>query len=346
MKKQLIIALGLSSILLSCGKDEPSTETPGVNHSVFVSGWSNPPDASPDGAFYAKLWNNGQGQQLTASQESRAMDVFVQGNDTYAAGCIQSGTMFNATYWKNGVQFTLPNAPNGSTVDCAKAVFVKDSMVYVAGGPLYSSTTGALWVNGAASNLSGCQDAVDVTVANGSVYVAGLSTDPNSNLTTATFWKNGLRTLMGDGNTTTTANALAVSDTNVYVVGRDVDFEIARLWRNGQVMNLPGAAFYSDAVDVAVDGQNVYVLVIEEDQNTGNIRTVLYKNNTRSILSNDASVNTEGTGLAVKNGIVYVCGLRTDNNSGSDRAVYWKNGSLVNLSDGSINESPQGIFIR
>jgi hypothetical protein len=90
----------------------------------------------------------------------------------------------------------------------------------------------------------------------------------------------------------------------------------------------------------------VYVLVIEEDQNTGNIRTVLYKNNTRSILSNDPSVNTEGTGLAVKNGIVYVCGLRTDNNSGSDRAVYWKNGSLVNLSDGSINESPQGIFIR
>jgi hypothetical protein len=346
MKKQLKIILGFTLAIASCGKDEPKTETPSTNHSISIAGWVNPPDASPDGAFYAKLWSNGQGQQLTANQESRAMDVFVQGSDTYAAGCIQSGTSFNATYWKNGVQFTLPNAPNGSTVDCAKAVFVKDSMVYIAGGPLYSNTTGTLWVNGTASNLPGCQDAVDVTVANGSVYVAGLSTDPNSSLTTATFWKNGVRTLMGDGNTTTTANALAVSDTNVYVVGRDVDFEIARLWRNGQVMNLPGAAFYSDAMDVAVDGQNVYVLVIEEDQNTGNIRTVLYKNNTRSILSNDPSVNTEGTGLAVKDGVVYVCGLRTDNNNGTDRAVYWKNGSLVNLSDGSIDQIASGIFVR
>lgn len=337
------VLLGLFS---SCGKDDPSPVIPDVTHSVLASGWSNTPDASPDGAFYAMLWNNGNVQPLNASGESRAMDICLKGNDTYAVGYSDAGSGLSAAYWRNGVWFPLPNATNGSTVECAKAVFATDTVVYIAGGPLYNGITGTLWRNGVSVALSGCKDAVDVTASGTVVYVAGMATDPNSGLITAAYWQNGSKILMGDGNTETTANALALSGADVYVVGRDVDFEIARLWKNGQVASLPGVALYSDAIDVAVDGQNVYVLVTEEDQNTGNVRSVVYKNNTRSVLSNDPSVNTVGTGLAVKDGVVYVCGFRTDNSTGKERAVYWKNGSLVNLSDGSISEIASGIFVR
>lgn len=78
-----------------------------------------------NGRWVATVWKNGEPKQLSdGTNDSIVLNVFVFGNDVYAAGYQTAGVGFqNARLWKNGISQALP--VNETFESSASAVFVK-----------------------------------------------------------------------------------------------------------------------------------------------------------------------------------------------------------------------------
>jgi hypothetical protein len=138
------------------------------------------------------------------------------------------------------------------------------------------------------------------------------------------YWKNGYKnslgtTTNGNGN----ANAVVVSGTDVYVVGR-IGFT-AKLWKNGVLTNLTNGLFSSDAKAITVVGNDVYIAGFDFDDN----EIVMWKNGVRSVVANGVPLTYNGMGIGVSGNDVYICG------NIDYHAYVWKNGVSTKLSDSS-----------
>ena len=133
---------------------------------VYAAGWEN----NEHDVCVAKLWKNGDGQNLTdGSFPAQAQSVFVSGDDVYVAGW-ENNEHGNpiAKLWKNGVAKTLPkleiyayttsrdSEAESRFGSSANSVYVVGNDVYVAGWQndnnahipeLLGNTTAVLWVN-------------------------------------------------------------------------------------------------------------------------------------------------------------------------------------------------------
>jgi hypothetical protein len=333
----LLLLLSFSLLVVSCKKDDDPSASD-ISHAVYVGGWANPSDNTTNGAFYGRIWNNGSEQQFGTADESRVMDLAKRGSDLYAAG--YSGYYPAAAYWKNGTLTVLPDDVNGNPVECANAICLYGTDVYIAGGPFYGPGTGTLWVNGVAVPLIGCADAKDVTVSDGDVYVAG--TTAGSFVPVAAYWKNGSATVVGDYSSFSESRAvsIAVAGNDVYVVGDDQGS--ASFWKNGQLQYLPGLGSNSEGVAVATSGNDVYVLVLEDDPTGNYVVGGVYKNGSRI-----QTLNGYPTALAVKDGVVYVSGCFSDDNLPYNYSGYWKNGVRYLTTDGRVcSNIASSIFVE
>jgi len=147
------------------------------------------------------------------------------------------------------------------------------------------------------------------------------------------YWENGYKyslgtTIGGYG----MANAVAVSDTDVYVVGHIGP--IAKFWKNGVVTDLTNATTSADAKAIKIVGNDIYIAGIDYGAN----EYVIWKNGVRSLVANGAPLTYEAMGLGVSGNDVYVCG-----NVGV-HAYVWKNGVATKLSDSS-SSFVSGLFI-
>ncbi len=157
---------------------------------------------------------NGVATNLDAANtyyRSYGSSTFVQGNDVYVGGSLQStasGTSA-ATVWKNGVPAQL-STDNGYV----PSVFANGADIYAGGNhgfPLVSDGTSSgaatVWKNGIASDYSvdAAQSIVlQVTVSSGTLYAVGF-TDKGAYL-----WKDGVPTVLPSISTKATATAIAV----------------------------------------------------------------------------------------------------------------------------------------
>lgn len=147
------------------------------------------------------------------------------------------------------------------------------------------------------------------------------------------YWKNGYKTSLGTtigGNGM--ANAVVVSDTDVYIVGK-IGFT-AKLWKNGVLTNLTDGSLAADAKAIALVGKDVYIAGFDFTDN----KIVMWKNGVRSIIANGVPLTYDGMGIGVSGNDVYICG------NVNEHAYIWKNGAATKLSDSSSSFSP-GLFL-
>jgi hypothetical protein len=251
----------------------------------------------------AILWKNGVAQTLS-SDNSQARDVFISGTDVYVVGQAYNGETYvnNAVVWKNGVLETVSTDNSQGW-----GVYVSGSDVYVAGLALDANwkNSATLWKNGVAQTLATGGNSIyayDVCVSGSDVYVAGCTSYSGGEYdgdNRPALWKNGeLQTLeeideADDWVSSGYARAVAVSDGNVYVAGRQMYyntmFKKATAWTNGTAQMLSNNI--SDAYSVCIHRGNVYVAGDAQNSAGVNVAT-LWKNGQIYWQSDDESTSS------------------------------------------------------
>jgi hypothetical protein len=177
------------------------------------------------------------------------------------------------------------------------------------------------------------------------VYIAGIAISTASTasdtVTLAERWQlvSGSPTAtatalpMPSSMTSSQANAIAVSGSDVYVAGyaSNITSRTAVYWlNNGAATTLPSSMTSSQANAIAVSGGNVYVAGYEENS-AGNLTAVLWVNGAATTLSPPSGMAYSDAGaIAVSGSNVYVVGVawNTDND---ESAVLWVNGAATLL---------------
>ncbi len=245
---------------------------------VYVAGWAS----SSAGIGTAILWVNGTATTLSPPRgmaNCYAAAIAVSGGDVYVAGAAWNNDIDEwATYWVNGAATLLP-MPGGLTVDYyANGIVVSGGDVYVSG---YTDSgtgngTAVSWANsGWATTLplpSGWMledySANGITVSGSDVYVVGGGVN-NVGSTTAAYWMNGRPTTlpmpgtMPDSSAASYADGIAISGSDVYVVGYVEDStngvsKTAAYWVNdgeGTLLPMPIGAHKSWANAITVSTQ-------------------------------------------------------------------------------------------
>lgn len=287
------------------------------NADIYVAGRGI--NANDD--FIAKWWKNGTGHNLPLPYNairSEATSIFVSGNDVYVAGFEIMYEDDRARLWKNGVAQNLANSiGNGGAI--ATSVFVSNNDVYVVGDV---NGIAKLWKNGIDHDLATTSSyAQDIFVVDTNVYVAGRIGG------TATVWRNGVARTLSNSSS---PHSIYVQDTDVYVAGYKMIYDAnpyndrptAKLWKNNEEINIFDETLSSQAYDVAVHNDTVYVLA--SYVNGGSSVSVLWKNGVQQILGGNPYR------IFIAGNDIYLAGGRT----------IWKNGvqhSVINATEVSIN---------
>lgn len=168
------------------------------------------------------------------------------------------------------------------------------------------------------------------------VYVAGYQSDA-SGKNTAVYWKDGVATTLPDNNQGSQAHAIAVSGTDVYVVGEvsNGTHSVATLWKNGSPVALTDGTNNAYARGVFVAGSDVYVAGYDG-------RGVEYWKNGVPVVLTDGTEQAASNAIFVSGSDVYAAGYEYQNTQISPTssivapvATYWKNGTPVALTNGA-----------
>jgi len=167
----------------------------------------------------------------------------------------------------------------------------------------------------------------------------------------ATLWKNGIPTALEDTSISSTANAITVSNNDVYIAG-DVSNTGAEwkpyYWKNGvtTALQLHGELHVS-ARAICVSGSDVYVSGYTSTSQSYSYQYATYwKNGVENVLT-PTSLGSFDTaeGIAVVNNNVYLAG--NSDYVGNSVAMYWKNGIPDSLNNTPNVESyASAIFVK
>jgi len=166
------------------------------------------------------------------------------------------------------------------------------------------------------------------------IYVTGTITTAK-NVTVAAYWKNGVVHLLADSTLYSFTNAIAVKDTDVYIVGM-VD-NVATYWKNGVPNHLPNC---TEANAITISGQDVYISGMSYDVSL--YHPAYWKNGTPVIFT-DQSCNYV-SGIAVSGADVYLSG-NVGSSGGFQTATYWKNKVPVSVAS-NLPGSPVPYYPR
>ncbi len=279
---------------------------------------------------------------ITATVGDNEVEATVTINpNIYVTGYKEEGDMEVGELWINGVAQNLINASDIGTV------FVNGMDVYVAGQD--SNGEAVIWKNNKVSNLtSGAESAMaqSVFVLGEDVYAAGHNFDDSQN-DVALVWKNDVL-LYELTNATTAARAYSifVDGTDTYVAGyeRTNSFkDVAKIWKNGIATNLTDGSHYADSRSMFVVDTDVYVLVLEEN-NQGGVTKVL-KNGTLLYEITDESP-VIALSLFVLGADIYVAGFLKENNYELIKSKVWKNNQVLYELEGSTNVQAYSIYVK
>jgi hypothetical protein len=157
------------------------------------------------------------------------------------------------------------------------------------------------------------------------VYTVGTNLI-GSNLV-AVMYKDSFRYRLTKGDTLSSAKAIAIKGTDIYIAGTVEIGGILRsaYWKNGQIRILDAGT----ALDIAIDGNDVYVAGGVGGRYAYEQRGAYWKNGVLAKLVNPIERSSaelepfQATAIAAKNGAVHIVGNITLR---KDIALYWKNG--------------------
>ena len=173
------------------------------------------------------------------------------------------------------------------------------------------------------------------------VYIAGYIYGKDG-IARATYWKNGIQTILGASGQSTEGLDIALAGDDVYVTGFKTlpSFKVARLWKNGTEMLLSDDKYPSSGEAIFIAGNDVYVAGYDGISLTKSVAKY-WKNGTPVTLT-DGTSSTYATGIGVNGQDVYVSG-NSQNDVGTSFATYWKNGTPHHLS--TINSYAWNMFL-
>jgi hypothetical protein len=269
----------------------------------------------------------------------------------YAAGYENNGNSPGshkiAKFWRNGIATNLTNGTNDAI---AKAIFVSNNDIYVAGREFNGTNYVAkFWKNGVAVNLTNGNyfaQANSIFVSGTDVYVIG----DESNATgtqIAKIWKNGIATNLTDGTKNAYTHSIVVDGTDVYIAGEEASNSgnyIGKLWKNGVATDLTSVTNNTTlANSIKIVGTDVYV-VGRAYISVNLYKAIIWKNGVAISLTNgikDAglySVDVSGTD-------VYACGYEYDTFT-YPSAKFWKNGIATSLTSGTNYAYTSSIIVK
>ncbi|MHB8206234.1 hypothetical protein [Mucilaginibacter sp.] len=206
-------------------------------HDVYVTGYI----INNSGQSIAACWKNGA---LSTFGQGYVYGITISGNDVYMAGVTTgpNGAAI-ATYWKNNIPVTFGY---GIAVDIA----VQGSDIYVAGS--YNDTSG-YWKNNVFVPVSGFLAGLNsISVSGNNVYLTG--SELVSGIQYATYWKNGIATVLTNG---FAIYQIAFSGNDIYLVGYSwtgaESLHGDLLWKNNTLTTLAsgsGGAYYAQGIAI------------------------------------------------------------------------------------------------
>lgn len=164
------------------------------------------------------------------------------------------------------------------------------------------------------------------------VYMTGYMYDKDGNAR-ATYWKNGVPTIISGVNDRSFGNDIVVVNDDVYVAGsRSVGGMVSACWwKNGTEMPLDDEGYGSYAQGILAVGEDVYVAGYEVLP-TGKTRAKYWKNG-NGVNVTDGTSSDFAFDIAVSGQDIFVVGNSMHSN-GNTVATYWKNGTRNQLTTG------------
>lgn len=250
-----------------------------------------------DGTYYnpkAKMWKNGIASALTdGTGYSEAYKVVLSNQDVHIIGYqTNSQDITVAKYWKNGMATSLTD---GTLHSGASDIAISGSDVYVIGNVAKEFKTAMrLWKNGVPVFVVGDERNTRVNaiaLSGQDVYIVGQELD-DKYTQTVKYWKNGTATSLTDGILTAYGNSIFISNQDIYVVGNKYIcnacsigttnvWREASYWKNGTQVILKNDPKNSEAIDVKVLGEDVFIVESIEDtypNNYNRIGSIVLKN--------------------------------------------------------------------
>jgi hypothetical protein len=268
---------------------------------VYVAGY----DVVSSGRSRAIYYKNGKINVLTDdSQEAKTCSIYASASNVIVAGYIFNGSYKVITLWIDDTPIALSG---GTTYANVFSMAIYGSDIYVLGNE-YNGSKYVIkyWkYNGQVTSLSDAQYATSIFQSGSDTYVSG-SERNSKGISEATYWKNGIATVLGNGKGDL-ATAIYASGKNVYVAGIEDkgtgngDY-LVKYWKNGIPYLLNDAQAYAGTF----------------------VSSSIYVN------GND----------------LYIAGFGNTNANGIDVAMYWKNGVAIPLSDGTLNEYVTSLFVK
>ena len=292
-----------------------------------------------------------------------ANDILVNGSDVFVVGKDIDG----AAVWKNNT--LVEKNTNESSEARSITISGTDRFVAVSGIGNGQYNYGWVWCNNGTFTVPTTLKVgpysynifvEEVTAFGSDSYAAGSWNPIQGANGQAIVWKNGVATALTQGFTRAEANAVYVTNSNVYVVGNESKYDlngsysgpnyyIAKLWKNGVPTNLTNGTTDAKALSVFVNGTDVYVVGVEYSGTSNNTVTggfngiaKLWKNGVATNLTN-GTTDAKALSVVVNGTDVYVAGY--ESNGTNKVAKYWKNGVATNLTNGATNAEARSIFI-
>ena len=296
----------------------------------------------------ASYWKNGV-QNNVAPDCTYASSIYVAGTNVVVSG---TASGFQPKYWVNGTGFTL-NMTLGYTQGSAYSVSVSPQGVVYAAGYEQSGGNGPqipqCWKFGTelnpftqTNNLSlGGQVRSVVATGVSSYYLAGFLPDKTVLANLATYWVNGVASIISGSSESDVLTGIYVSGADVYTCGFGSLTPGHYLGIYGKntgaltYLNVPDNTKTTMATSIYVSGSDVYIAGFY------NTLAVYWKNGVMVNLTNTiptASTNEGAWGITGNGTDIYICG-----NDQSKGVGYWKNGVFTAL-PGCF--SVTGIFVK
>ncbi|RAV29550.1 hypothetical protein DN748_08645 [Sinomicrobium soli] len=283
-------------------------------------------------------WKNGEAvafsHETPGSMIYYSMDV--ANDNIYAAGeRIYSSSRAAAFYWADDSHEELTGSDGYAK---ALDICVTNGDVYTGGIKNESGSVISVvyWKNGepvtVASGAVGATAGGPIAVKGNDVYMAGMLDGA------LMYWKNGTGvSLQGGPGEVTSINVTDNGD--VYISGYEWkgNKTIAKYWKNGESIVLGTGDQESEARDIFIEDNDVYVTgweKIRRPSGSGTVSVARYWKNGEATDLTDGSYRAEANSIFVLDGEVYVAGVEYMEQRS---ATYWKNGETVRLSDQEFN---------
>jgi hypothetical protein len=200
---------------------------------------------------------------------AEAKSIVVSGSDVYLGGYEQNllTDSSQAVYWKNEIKTVLATSDYFVTVT---GLALLGSDVYASGYFIdrNKNSTAAYWKNGVQTLLPALAvnanikqaSTTGIKISGSDIYVSG------ETVAKACYWKNGeLVNLSTPDGWTSRANAIAISGSDVFVVGTIENFPnnpnsyAVVYWKNGVMTQLSDVCTKASGTSIAVTGNDFYV---------------------------------------------------------------------------------------